>query len=290
MKAHTLWSLLLLIPALACASEDARTIMEKVDAQQRAVADGTLTRSQLSSCKFGLKDKAVACVEEPRVKRMESTSRQLGADKKDSQSIAILLEPASERGIGMLTYTYADESKETESWLYLSALGRVKRMVSGAAEDQEPVSLFGSEFSTEDMENGKTDEYRYQILQEGDYDGTQVWVIEGLPNEARLRKSRYSKIYFWIDKARYVPLKVQAYDKRGQLFKRILFRDIQQLDGLWLARDLTLLNVQTSRLSTMRTEAIALHVTLDDDFLTQRTLTDFAYRERELERLRAQFQ
>lgn len=283
---HRLFSLLLLLSLNVVADDQARTIMDRVDAQQRATSDAALSKSRLSSCKFGKKGKSIACVETPRVKVMESVSKQLGPDKKDSQGISILLEPASERGIGMLTYSYDDDSKDTESWLYLSALGRVKRMVSGAAEDQEPVALFGSEFTTEDMENGKTDEYTYKILQQGPYSGREVWVIEARPTPARLKKTRYAKLRFWIDKERYVPLKVQTYDKRERPYKRIMFKDIQRINELWLARDVTIMNLQTQRLSNMKTSAIALGVAIDEEFLSQRTLTDFAYREKELERLR----
>lgn len=268
-------------------NDDARAIMEKVDQRERTVSDSTLSKSRLSSCKFGKKESNITCVETPRIKVLESVSIQLGKDKKDSQSISILLEPASERGIGLLTYSYDDSSKDTESWLYLSALGKVKRMASGTGEDREPTALFGSEFTTEDMESGKTDEYNYQILQEGPYAGSQVWVIEATPTPARLKKTNYSKILSWVDKEKLIALKLQTFDKQGNPYKRITFKDIQKINGLWLARDVTIMNLKTQRLSNMKTSEIALGIDIDPEFLTQRTLTDFAYREKELNKLRS---
>lgn len=273
------------LPVMSQAGE-ALDIMEKVDRLQREVADQTLSLSRLSSCDFAVKNKQVSCTEEPRVKVIESLSRQLGESKKDSQSISIILEPARERGIGMLTYSYDDSAKDTESWLYLSALGKVKRMASGSGEDQEPVSLFGSEFTTEDMENGKTDEYDYKILQEGEYQSTQVWVIEAKPKPVRMRKTHYSKLILWIDKARYVPLKIQSYDRNQNLYKRILFQNYEALSGHWISRDMTIYNMIINRLSRMETEKIALDVPVVDEFLTQRSLTDFAFREQNLDLLR----
>ena len=220
---------------------------------------------------------------------MESVSRQQGDNKKDSQTISIILAPASERGIGMLTYSYDDAEKDTESWLYLSALGKVKRMASGSGEDQEPVSLFGSEFTTEDMESGKTEEYEYKILQEGAYSAKQVWVIEAKPKPIRLKKTNYSRVLIWVDKERLLALKVQAYDKRGNLHKRTIFKRFEKIQDVWLARDLTIYNLKIKRLSNMKTEKIALNISIDDDFLTKRSLTDFAYRERELNILRSFF-
>lgn len=267
-------------------AQDARSIMEKVDLLQREISDRTLSLSRLSSCDFALKNKQVVCTEEPRVKVIESLTRQLGTNKKDSQSISIILEPARERGIGMLTYSYDDPAKDTESWLYLSALGKVKRMASGSGEDQEPVSLFGSEFTTEDMESGKTDEYEYSLLQEGAYQNTQVWVIEAKPKPVRLRKTDYSKLILWIDKERHIALKIQSYDRHDKLYKRILFQRIEQLSDHWISRDMTIYNMKINRLSRMETEKIALKVPVVDEFLTQRSLTDFAFREQNLTALR----
>ncbi len=275
---------------LSASEQSGHAIMEKMDRQQREISDGTMMRMQLSTCKFGHKNKQISCVDTPRVKVLESVSKQYGPQKKDSKGISIVLEPASERGIGMLTYNYDDTTKDTESWLYLSALGKVKRMASGNGEDSEPVSVFGSEFTTEDMESGNTDEYTYQILQKGPFGDRNVWVIEAIPKPMRAAKTEYSKLLYWVDQERYTLLKAQTYDKRGKPFKQILFKDIEKINDYWLARDVTLINLQSQRLSNMKTESITMNVTVDDEFLTQRTLTDFAFREKTLEALRKNFQ
>ncbi len=288
-----LWfALLVAAPAAVSVAENlsAQAIMDKMDELQRASSDGTLSRSQLSTCKFAVKSKRISCVETPRIKVLESVSKQYGENKRDSKSVAILLEPASERGIGMLTYDYDDESRDMETWLYLSALGKVKRMASGSGDDREPVSVFGSEFTTEDMDSGNTDEYTYKILQSGAFGDREVWVIEAIPKPERIAKTDYGKLLFWVDQERYIPLKVQTYDKRGKPFKRIVFGDVEKINGFWIARDLTLINLQSSYLSNMKTQAIAMGVAVEDEFLTQRTLTDFAFREKNLEALRKHLQ
>ncbi len=294
MKLNTVYSFVawlwasLLISGWAHA-ESALEIMLQVDLQQRQIADATLSKSTLSTCRFTQQGSRIACAETPRVKVMESVSVQGGPDKKDSQNISIILDPASERGIGMLTYSYDDSTKDTESWLYLSALGKVKRMASGTGDDQEPVSLFGSEFTTEDMETGKTDEYDYRILQQGPYSGRNVWVIEALPKPIRRAKTNYSRLLFWIDKERLVALKVQAYDKYNAVHKRILFKDLEQINTFWFARHITVFNLKSGRLSTMETAEIAMNVDVAPEFLTPRTLTDLAFREQNLRALRKYF-
>ncbi len=102
-----------------------REIMERLDDNRRATSNSALSRMQLSTCKFGVRDGKITCAERPRVKSLESVGKGYGPELKDTRSVAILLEPAAERGIGMLSYNYDDGARDNETWLYLSALGRV---------------------------------------------------------------------------------------------------------------------------------------------------------------------
>ena len=184
-----------LVISSAQAELTGQQLVQKMDKNQLQTNDSSFNLIQLTSCKYGTKNGKLKCVEKPRIKLLESAQINTGANNKDSKSIAILLEPASERGIGMLTYTYDASSKDNETWLYLSALGKVKRIASGNNNEQtEPTSLFGSEISTEDQETGKLDDYTYKILQRGRYKGRPVAVIESVPTRQRLEHTRYGKV------------------------------------------------------------------------------------------------
>ena len=134
-------------------------IMKLVDDAQRASNDSSFNRMQLSSCKFGVTDGRITCAERPRVKSLESVAKNYGPELMDTKSVTITIEPAAERGVGMLSFAYDETGRDNETWLYLSALGRVKRIASGDSDEEtEPASLFGSEFTTEDTETGKLEE------------------------------------------------------------------------------------------------------------------------------------
>ena len=269
----------------------AREIMQKVDDNQRLVSDSAFNRMQLSTCRFGIKDNRITCAEKPRVKSLESVGKNYGEARKDSKSISIVLEPASERGIGLLVYSYDDTDRDNETWLYLSALGRVKRIASSNSdEDSEPASVFGSEFTTEDTETGKLEEYAINLLEETTEGGREVWKIEMIPNESRAQKTRYSKIINYIDKERFVGLRAEMYDQYGKEIKRLLSARVELVNDTWVARSLTMMNLVTNRLSNMAYVEINTGIEVDDDFLTQRTLTDVAFREAELDKLRQQVQ
>jgi len=264
-------------------------IMERVEDNRRATSNSALSRMQLSTCKFGVRDGKITCAERPRVKSLESVGKGYGPELKDTRSVAILLEPAAERGIGMLSYNYDDGARDNESWLYLSALGRVKRIASGSSDDEtEPGSLFGSEFTTEDQDTGKLDEYEINLLEETVEAGREVWKIEMIPNEERARKSRYSRTVLYIDKERFIELKVEMYDQYGKEVKRMIGARVEQMNGIWIARSTTIMNLVTNRLSNMAFLEMHTGIDVPDEFLTQRTLTDAAFRETELEKLRAQ--
>ena len=266
-------------------------IMQRMEDAQRATNDSSFTRLKLSSCKFGVNKGRIACAEKPRVKVLESVSVNYGKGNKDTKSVSITLKPAAERGIGMLSYAYDEAGRDNQTWLYLSALGRVKRIAGGDSdEDTEPASLFGSEFTTEDTDTGKLAEYQITLLEETNQRGREVWKVQAIPNAERAKKSRYSRTVHYIDKERYVALRSEMYDKYDKEIKRTMSSRVELINDNWVARSVTMMNLVSNRLSNMALVELYVDLDIRDDFLTQRTLTDSAYRETNLERLRAQIE
>jgi len=276
---------------VAQAQMTARELVQKMDDNQLQTTDASFNVMQLTTCKYGTKDGKLKCVEKPRIKVLESAQINMGDNNKDTKSIAIIVEPASERGIGMLSYTYDASDKDNETWLYLSALGKVKRIASGSDDEEtEPTSMFGSEISTEDQETGKLDDYTYTVLQRGTYKGRPVAVIESVPTPQRLQHTRYGKVRTWLDTERFVSLKIQMFDKRGNAIKQVSVAQVEKINGIWLARSMTFKNLVSQRLTNMKIKAITFGLNIDEGFLTQRALTDQAFRQRHLKILREQAQ
>lgn len=268
----------------------AREIMEKVDEESRKSSDSAFTRMKLTTCKYGLSGGKVKCAEKARVKLVESAQINTGKDNKDSKSIAIILEPSSEKGIGMLSYSYDDSNRDNETWLYLSALGKVKRISVRNSDDEETesASIFGTEMTTEDQETGKLDDYTYDLLGQGKFRGREVAVIESTPKPHRLSKSSYGKTQSWIDTERFITLKVQMFDKYNNPIKKLEVGKVEKINDVWMGRSLTFFNTVSNRLTNMKLEAINFDMDINEDFLTQRALTDQAFREKFLKDLRKQ--
>lgn len=289
LKRSTLICSLVALSHSAFAQLSARDILEQVEEAQRTTTDSAFNRIQLSSCQFGVRNNQITCAERPRVKALESVGINFGPENKDTRSVSVVLEPPAEKGIGMLSVTYDDSDLDNETWLYLSALGTVKRIASGNSDDDsEPASIFGSEFTTEDQDTGKLDEYALTILEETTEGGREVWKIESIPNAERARKTRYARTVQYIDKERFVLLRADMYDEHEREVKRLLASRVELVNDVWVARSLTMMNLVSNRLSNMAILEINTGIEVPEDFLTQRTLTDVAFRETELQKLRAQ--
>ena len=71
-------------------------------------------------------------------------------------------------------------------------------------------------------------------------------------------------------------------------FDEDIFSGVELVNDIWMARSLTMMNLVSNRLSNMAFLEIYTDVDVEDEFLTTRTLTDVAFRESELEKLRQQ--
>lgn len=264
----------------------AKEIVIKADKVSQESSDSAVQKMKLSTCKYLVKNKRMRCAEKPRVKVIESVQKDTGEKKLDSRAVSIILEPVSDRGIGMLSYDYDDPDRDSDTWLYLSALGKVKRMISSNENSDESGSFFGTEFSIEDMEANKIEDYTYKILKEGSYMKRPVWIIESRPTPKRARKTRYGKAITWIDKERFISLKVNLYNRHGKLYKQLTMRKVERIDDVWVARRMSMNNLSTRRVTNMELISVAFNMEVPEEFLTQRTLTDHAFRERNLVKLR----
>jgi len=270
----------------------AMELMQKVDDNRRKTADSAFTSMIITTCKYGTSSGKLKCVENPRVKIIESAQINTGEDNLDTRSLIMVVAPEYEKGIGMLSYAYNDGDKENETWLYLPALGKVKKIAvsQGEGDNTEAASLFGTEISLEDQEVGKLNDYTYEIIERREYKGRPVAVIESTPNADRLSKSSNGKTQTWIDTERLVALKVQIFDQQGNMIKRIQAGSIEYINQTWMAKSLGFMNLVSQRLTNMKIDKISFGVDIDPEFLTPKALSDETFREEHMIKLRAQSQ
>lgn len=269
-------------------AESVDDIMAKVDHMARKSYSTQVAKVKLTTCNYKTVKGKMKCVEKPRVVLLENAKKIGGMAEVQDRSLAIVLEPVSDKGIGLLTFEYEKHDRDNDNWIYLTEFAKVNRII---ANPDDGGSVFGSEFSLENTENPearKLHDYDYKIVERTQYKGRPVVVVDMYPNEQKAKKTRYEKITAWIDAERYIALK-ENYYRNGKLHKQRTQKGIKQMDGVWIALKVTMNNYTSSRVSQMGKSSVAFNIDITDEYLTQRSLTDFAFRERNLASFRKHF-
>jgi hypothetical protein len=268
--------------ASAQSAPDARAIMVKVDDVANHSFSSAIRLMKFSTCRYRVGNAELECTEKPRILTFENVHRSYAAEglrDRNQKLLNLIIDPVSDKGTALLSFGYADDKKDTDFWLYLPALAKVRRIVS-VSDSNESGAVFGSEISTEDADIKKIKDYTYQLKGEEVYRGRPAWVIEMTPTAYRRTRSYYSKIVAWVDKERFVVLKEDLYDRAGRHYKQRSTSNVQQIDGVWMATKGSMNNLFSKRITVWEELRTSLNPDVDDEFLTQRSLTDFAYRER----------
>lgn len=280
-------ALFMAVPAVSFA-QDAREIMMKVDEVTNRSYTSSVRQMKFSTCRYKLSNGKLSCTEKPRNIRFEvfSTHTPVQQGGVDHKSLDVIVDPVSDKGTTMLSWIYADDGKPFDIWVYLPVLSKVKRLAA-VSDGNEAAAMFGSEVSTEDSSGDrKVRDYTYKLLGETTYRGRPVWKIEMTPTPSRRKRSYYSRIVTYVDKERYFVLKDELYDASGRFYKEWSIIEARQFGRAWLPMKASMNNLLKRRITLFETSAVALNVAIDGEFHTQRSLTDFAFRERHMQMYR----
>ncbi len=154
----------------------------------------------------------------------------------------------------MLTWSHKVGSDD--QWLYLPALKRVKRISSSSRTG----SFMGSEFSYEDLGSDEIEKYTYKFLNDGTVEERPVWVIQRIPVD---KKSGYSKQIVYSDKTYKNPLKIEYFDRKGELLKTSTFSLYKKYKNFWRPGRIRMINHQTKKESVLDWENRKLGQKLD---------------------------
>lgn len=181
------------------------------------------------------------------------------------KSLTIFDEPADVRGTAMLTFSHKPPTTD-EQWLFLPALKRTKRISSS----NKSGPFMGSEFAYEDLSSQEVSKYTYKYLKDEKIDGIDNFVVEKHPVD---QTSGYSKQVVWMEKERYVPTKIDYYDRKDSLLKTLVSKDYKQFAGkYWRAEHLNMENHQSKKATGLEWTNIKFGVGLSEGEFNQKAL------------------
>jgi outer membrane lipoprotein-sorting protein len=140
--------------------------------------------------------------------------------------VIVFQSPATVKGTRFLTMDNA--AGKSDQWIFLPALGKVRRIASSESGG----SFMGTDFSYDDMSlmDRDTAEDTHTVLREETFNGAACYVIESVPKD---KDFQYTKMLVWIDKSNYRTYKQELYNKRGAMEKLMEmsgYKDIQGRD------------------------------------------------------------
>jgi outer membrane lipoprotein-sorting protein len=143
-----------------------------------------------------------------------------------ARTVIVFQSPATVKGTRFLTMDNA--SGKSDQWIFLPALGKVRRIASSESGG----NFMGTDFSYDDMSamDREIDLDTHTILREEALDGNACYVIQSVPKDSDFQ---YSKTVSWVDKSSYRSYKQELYNKRGAVEKLMevsAYKDVQGRD------------------------------------------------------------
>lgn len=239
-------------------------------------------RTKVITCAFEEQGGKRKCSGQARTKSFESISKDVGPALEDTIGLSVIDEPADEKGSAFLQKDYDKPGKDTEQWMYLPALKKLKRIVAESSNSPKTGTLFGSEIAYEDIEKLHVGDYTYSLIGEEVVDGRPCYILESYPTAARAPKTSYGKGVSWVDKSTYLTIKSDSYDRQNRLVKTFFSKEIETIGGVAVSRQLIVVNHKNRRMSLMKLEKVKINVPIPESLFDTRAVQDSAFRESQM--------
>jgi len=184
---------------------------------------------------------------------------------KVEKKIMFFISPADVRNTSFMNWSYDQEGKDDDQWIYLPALKKVKRISSDSKSDY----FMGSDFTYDDLGDRQPSEDTHKLLREEEFNGEQCYVVESIPKE---EDYMYSRTVTWIIKDKWIGLKKEFYDEDGDLLKTLTIKKYENIKGYWLITNSEMHNVQKDHKTIMELKNLKLDTSIPDRQFTERMM------------------
>lgn len=182
-------------------------------------------------------------------------------------SLTRFASPADIQGVGLLTKDYPGDAND--QWLYLPALGRVRRVSSSRKGGR----FVGSDLFFEDLRDREVNMDRHRLTGEEKVGSLLCKVLVSEPVDPD--NSAYSKRISWIHPATLIPLRVDLYQAHSKdPVKRLSVKRIKRIQGFWTVLDSTMQDLETGHETRIAISEVKYNQGLPDRLFTSQSLAD----------------
>lgn len=254
-------ALLLMLPLPVRASDtlpSGREVMQAVE--RRRVGE-----SRFSRITFRLTDRRGTT----RVQRTKAYRKFFGDEKR---SVIFYTDPTNVRGTAFLTYDHPDPDVDDDQWLYLPAMGKVRRI---SASDRGDYFL-GTDLTYEDVKNENklpTSDYHFEAVGRETVDGVACVVVAGTPRSQKLAEELgYGRLKAYVDTGTATIRKGEYWDVTGNRLKTTRFLEVRRVDGIWTVHRIEVDNHKTGHRTVLIRTEVDYERHLDDRLFTRNAL------------------
>lgn len=233
----------------------------------RALAEQVRDRDQGRDARFETRMRLVD--RQGAVRERRFTTAWLRGAKGEDKGLVRFLSPADIKGTGLLVLKHA--AGEAERFLFLPALGRVRRVAGG--ESQE--AFVGSDFSYEDIGGQDLDAYTYEVLDEQ----TSFQAADGvtypcyrLQAKARDPRATHPVTISWVARESLVVVHSEFLDRAGQKRKTYDVRKLAKVQGIWTVLESVMSTERDRTRTELLVDAPKYNVGLTDADVSRREL------------------
>jgi hypothetical protein len=209
-----------------------------------------------------ISEMTMTLVDQKNNKRVRSV---LTARKGKDSTIMWFLSPPDEKGSSFLSIA---ENGQTNMWIYLPAYKKTSMITSHGKKGV----FMGSDFTFEDLEGRKLQNYTYKLLgteKTGNYD---CYKVESVPT-AEYTDSGYTKVISWIWKEKFISLKDEYYNKLGVLKKIQTIDSLKEIKGYQLPAKVIMNDIEKNHKTIIDFTNIYVDSGIDTSIFNKRSLT-----------------
>ena len=196
-----------------------------------------------------------------RVRELKQFQRDFGSSEK---KIMFFISPQDVRGTSFMNWTYED-NREDSQWIYLPALGKIKRI---SAENKSDYFM-GSDFTYDDLGERSLEEDTHNLIKSDKINGEECYVVENSPKE---EDYMYSKKITWVSKENWIGLKKEFYDSDGNLLKVLTVKDYQVINGIVTITHSEMKNIQKEHKTILKLTDVHYNTEISEDRFTERSM------------------
>ena len=197
-----------------------------------------------------------------RVRKIKQFTKDMGDMEK---SIMFFQSPADVKNTSFMSWTYDDDSKGDDQWIYLPALKKVKRISSDSKSDY----FMGSDFTYDDLGDRKLDDDTHELVGEETIDGVDYYVIVSTPKD---EEYMYSKTKTWVRKDNFIGLKKEFYDEDEELLKILKIKKFEEISGFLVITSSEMENVQKSHQTSMILDNVKINTGISGSKFSERMM------------------